>query len=304
MFITKTTNTMKELISYENGNTTVTILEDGTKIREYKSTPYILHPESIDVKITNYCDMGCKYCHESSTTAGKHGDVDNLLEVLSELPRGVELAIGGGNPLSHPRLIELLEKLKNKGFISNITVNQGHLKRYQDLLKLLIKEDLFKGIGISVTNNNFKYVEPLVKLSNNIVYHLIAGINNVYDIDKLIEISGEHTKVLLLGYKTFGFGKAYYSPEVLNNLKQWYRFLPSVIGRCTLSFDNLAIDQLKVRRLFTKEGWDRFYMGDDFCFTMYIDAVNQDYAPTSRSSNRISCSDMSLLEYFKKHKNS
>ena len=39
-------------------------------------------------------------------------------------------------------------------------------------------------------------------------------------------------------------------------------------------------------------------MGDDFCFTMYIDAVKQEYAPTSRSKDRISFNDCSLLEYF------
>lgn len=40
-------------------------------------------------------------------------------------------------------------------------------------------------------------------------------------------------------------------------------------------------------------------MGDDFSFTMYIDAVEQFYAPTSRSENRTSFKDCSLLEFFK-----
>ena len=39
-------------------------------------------------------------------------------------------------------------------------------------------------------------------------------------------------------------------------------------------------------------------MGDDFCFTMYIDAVKQQYAPTSRSAERVSFEDCTLLEYF------
>lgn len=58
--------------TYKNGNTSVTLYNDGTKVREYEGTPNIVHPESIDVKITNYCDLGCAYCHESSTTEGKH----------------------------------------------------------------------------------------------------------------------------------------------------------------------------------------------------------------------------------------
>ncbi len=160
--------------TYKNGNTSVTLFNDGTKVREYEGIPDIVHPESIDVKITNYCDLGCDYCHESSTTEGKHADLDKLLEVLSDLPSGVELAIGGGNPLSHPGLVEFLTKLKERGIYANLTVNQGHLKPYQDLIKYLIKDDLVKGLGISITSNNFKYVEPLLKLTDNIVYHLIS----------------------------------------------------------------------------------------------------------------------------------
>lgn len=288
---------MEQIAKYKNGNTTVTIMNDGTKIREYESAPEILHPESIDVKITDYCDMGCAYCHESSTTKGFHGDLDKLLEVIAELPAGVELAIGGGNPLSHPNLVEFLQALKSKGIIANLTVNQGHLKSFQDMIVYLIKEELVKGIGISITNNNFKYIKPLLEITDNIVYHLIAGVNKVEVVEKLIELGT--CKVLVLGYKLFGFGINYHSKEVDSELKAWYKYLPKLIGKCTLSFDNLAIEQLKVKRLFTNEGWDKFYMGDDFCFTMYIDAVKQQYAPTSRSKNRASFNDYSLIQYFK-----
>lgn len=47
---------------YKNGNTLVTLLNDGTKIREYEGTPISEFPESIDIKITNYCDLACSFC--------------------------------------------------------------------------------------------------------------------------------------------------------------------------------------------------------------------------------------------------
>lgn len=285
------------LATYQNGNTTVTILKDGTKIREYEGTPEVIHPESIDVKITDYCDMGCPYCHEGSTVKGNHADLNKLLDVISELPSGVELAIGGGNPLSHPDLILLLQILKEKGFIANITVNQRHLNTFQDMLVYLIKEDLVKGVGISITSNNFTYVKPLLEITDNVVYHLIAGVSKVEIVNDLIALG--KCKVLILGYKKFGLGIDYHTKKVDEELKRWYRYLPGLLGKCTLSFDNLAIEQLKVKRLFTHEGWDKFYMGDDFCFTMYIDAVKQEYAPTSRSKNRKSFSEYSLLDYFR-----
>ena len=101
-----------------------------------------------------------------------------------------------------------------------------------------------------------------------------------------------------MGYKTFGFGVDYFNDSVKNELQRWTASLRKYIGKCTVSFDNLAIEQLNVRKLFTVEGWSKFYMGDDFCFTMYIDAVKQEYAPTSRSSNRKSFDEISLINYF------
>jgi len=283
---------MTTINQYQNGNTTVTLYDDGTKIREYENIPKVVFPESIDVKITDYCDLGCSYCHESSTRAGIHGDLDELLKVLSVLPAGIEIAIGGGNPLSHPNLIEFLVELKRIGIIANITVNQGHLKTHVALITYLQDEGLIKAIGISITSNNFTYVNLLE--NNNTVFHVISGVNKIDILDQLI---GE--KVLILGYKQFGFGIKHYSEAIEKEIRNWYMYLPKYLGKIHLSFDNLAIEQLNVKRFFTEEGWNKFYMGDDFQFTMYIDAVKQEYAPTSRSKERKSFSEVGLLEYFR-----
>lgn len=289
------------LHKYTNGNTEVTILNDGTKIREYEDTPLVVHPESIDVKITNYCDLNCKYCHENSTVDGKHADLDKLQDILQVLPAGVELAIGGGNPLSHPDLLPFLNWCKVKGYICNITVNQKHLYQYNKLITQLIELDLVKGIGISITMDSFNMLKSICRLSSNVVFHVIAGVNKVEVLDELIKIP--KCKVLILGYKTFGRGIDYYSEDVKSELNRWYQQLPKYIGKCIISFDNLAIEQLNVKRLFTDKGWNQFYMGDDFVFTMYIDAVKQMYAPTSRTGDRQSFKDYNLLEYFSTFRN-
>lgn len=298
---------MKTLAQYTNGNYTVKLLTDGTKIRYTEADAFIPDfPESIDVKITNFCDNNCSYCHEMSTIKGKHADLTKLLDVIKDLPAGVELAIGGGNPLSHPDLVGFLIELKSRGIVANMTVNQNHLntplKFFQiQLIMSLIMNDLIKGLGISIINDDFSDIIELKKLSNNIVYHLIVGINTPAQLDKLIALG--NCKVLLLGYKQFGFGKKYYSDIVAKNIVNWNCALSSYIRKCVISFDNLAIEQLNVKRLFTAEGWNKFYMGDDFMFTMYIDAVNQMFAPTSRSVDRVSFNDSTLLEYFKSDQN-
>lgn len=289
------------LSSYQNGNTTVTIFEDGTKIREYEDIPQIYFPESLDVKITNYCDLGCKYCHENSTINGKHANLEKLKAVLVSLPAGIELAIGGGNPLDHPDLIDFLVWCKAKGLICNMTVNQRHLKRYLATLETLIEEKLIYGLGISITNSHYNEIKHLKTLTNNIVYHVIAGVNNISVLDELNALG--NCKVLILGYKTFGRGIHYHSKEVDKSINIWKINLPLYLGKFSISFDNLALEQLNVKTLIPKEVWDSAYMGDDFTFTMYIDAVKQEYAPTSRSNDRTSVNEMSLFEYFINRRN-
>jgi len=53
---------------YTNGNYNVAMLSDGTKIRSCKDGKMIpAFAESIDVKVTNKCDMNCKFCFVDGT---------------------------------------------------------------------------------------------------------------------------------------------------------------------------------------------------------------------------------------------
>lgn len=299
------------LTEYQNGNFLVRLYSDGTQERisdndEFKPE----FPCSLDVKITNWCNAGCSYCHEKSTKQGKHGDLNQLLEVLDPLPPGIELAVGGGEPLSHPNIRQFLLAAKKKSWIVNITINQFHLKSQYDLIQKLIEEDLIKGIGISYSSPAYlKDCEKILALSSNVVFHLILGINKLSDISelqKLAEKQNRICKALLLGYKHFGFGINYYvkNKKIEENKYSWYTQLPKYFHNqnLVLSFDNLAIQQLNLKRFFTDEGWDRFYLGDDFTTSMYVDAVEECYGSSSTSEKRVSFNDKNLLTFFKEKK--
>ena len=295
---------MEELLSYQNGNTCVTLFADGTKTREYSDVPLPLFPETLDVKLTDHCNMGCAFCHESSTTKGKHGDLSALLDALSDLPSGVELALGGGDAMSHPGFMEFVSACKQRGWICNLTINQGHVKRYSDDLKHLIANDLIKGVGISITSKNYKWAQYPSTLTPHSVFHVIAGVHEVDVLDDLFALN-EESKVLVLGYKDFGFGVQFRDAEVNRKMEEWAMFISRYLGKMHLSFDNLAIEQLDMQRWFTDDQWNSLYMGDDFSFSMYVDAVKQEYSPTSRtSSGRVSMKDMNVLDYFQKFRNS
>lgn len=292
---------IKKIANYQNGNTFVTIYEDGTKIRKYDDPVIVEFPESMDVKITNYCDLDCKFCHEMSDKNGIHADLEILLQKLEDLPAGIELAIGGGNPLSHPNIVAFLERLRNKGFIPNLTMNQRHLKKYRKLLEYLIENQLIFGLGISINNKDFKEIESLMDITKNIVFHLIAGVNDVKEIEELRRLP--YCKILVLGYKNVGRGKDFFNPEVSKNLFFWNAFVGKYLSEGVLSFDNLAIEQLYIQKMLTKKEWERYYLGDDFTFSMYIDVVKQEFAPSSTSTERKSFKDYSLKNYFLNFRN-
>jgi len=288
---------------YKNGPVSVKLYADGTKERytdlnSWKDANNQLEfPESMDLKITNYCDLACQFCHEDSTRNGKHAEPSVIMDRLLGLPKGVELAIGGGNPLDHPMISTLLKSFQFRGWISNITVNAKHFKQayYNIRITELINEGLIKGLGISyrdVTDlkeiNSFNY--------DNKVVHCIVG---VHSYEEIAEVA-KNNKVLLLGYKRIRRGEKYYNSLIDNNLEKLQANLVTLLLRGDISFDNLAIKQLQLERLLTEEAWSTYFMGDDGDVTIYYDAVEDEFAPSSISDRREKSS--TAIKYFQQLK--
>lgn len=272
---------MELLGRYKNGNFVTTILSDGTKIRETKDDEFIpSFAENMDVKICNYCDMGCKFCHEGSTINGKFGNILNE-KFIDTLHPYQEIAIGGGDATSHPDLIPFLQKLKERKVIANMTVNQIHFEKKQELIKKLVDEKLIYGLGVSLVNPTKHFIE-LIKQYPNAVIHVINGVLKPSDVKAL---ENNNLKMLILGYKHLRRGNEYFEEEQndIEVKQQWlYENLEDIIQKFkVISFDNLAIEQLNVKRLLTQEEWDEFYMGDDGKVTYYVDMVERKFAQSS-----------------------
>lgn len=284
---------MKILGEVKNGNYVMQLWSDGTKVR-YNNLDYF-EPESIescDCKITNCCNMGCKMCHENSTPDGKHGDILNVPFFDTLLPY-TEIAIGGGNPLSHPDLIPFLNQLKERKLIPNMTVNQRHFNENVDLLHELIDNELIYGLGVSLVDANDELLDALSEFPNAVIH----VINGLISLDKLRYMAHKGLKILVLGYKEFGRGNELYKCQntQINTLKSsFYDMLPTIIEDEwfeVVSFDNLAIDQLDPKRIMSDEKWNEFYLGDDGFATMYVDLVERQYAKSSTSNTRYNLLD-------------
>jgi hypothetical protein len=275
------------LAGYHNGGYQVQIFSDGTKVRTEldASMPPVL-PEQMDLKITDWCDAGCAWCHEKSTVKGTHGDVTRTLELLKDLPPGTEVAIGGGDPLSHPEFERFVRGLRAQGLVPSVTVNGRHFDRHRAMLEMLTSEGQLFGVGISYHDRlpDWDY--------EHMVLHLIAGVNPPSVLDE----ATRRMKVLILGYKQFGRGKKLFelrTQQVQDTIASWYRELFIVAQNHHLSFDNLAIDQLKPQRVFKDPAaYTRQYMGPEGQFSMYVDAVTETFALSSYSPDRFGWSNM------------
>lgn len=267
---------------YKNGNYIVKFnILDGTKVRETEDDDFRpAYAENMDVKITNFCDMGCPFCHEGSTTDGKFGDILNE-KFIDTLHPYQEVALGGGDATSHPDLIPFLHKLKERKVIVNMTVNQIHFEKKQDLIKQLVDEKLIYGLGVSLVNPTGQFIE-LISQYPNAVIHVINGILKPSDLEVL---ANKNLKVLILGYKRLRRGNDWIREDHENIMakQMWlHDNLAEIINQFkVVSFDNLAIEQLNVRRLMSDEDWNEFYMGDDGSMTYYIDMVERKFARSS-----------------------
>lgn len=289
---------MKTLGVYKNGNYNVRLLADGTKIRETEEDKFIpAFAENCDCKITDKCDGGCPFCYEGCTPNGKHGDILNY-KFLDTLHPYTELAVNG-NDMSHPDLIPFLEKLKEKKVVANMTVNQIHFERCQDIIRDLVDRHLIFGLGISLKNPTPEFIE-LVKQYPNAVIHTINGILSPSDVEML---SGHNLKMLILGYKQLRRGVDWYDIDHENIVtkQMWLKEnLDSIISKFNVvSFDNLAINQLDVKRLMSEEEWQEFYMGDDGNYTFYLDLVEGNFGKNSLATERFPIMD-SIDEMFQK----
>ena len=281
---------------YKNGNYWVKInLEDGTKIRyNDEDTMIPEYPESMDITITNQCNNECEFCYMGCSKNGKHGDIMNAKFIDTLLPY-TELAING-NSMNHPDMTKFLEKLKSKNLIANLTVNQKDFMNNQEILKYYRDNGLIYGIGVSLVAPTEDFIKTIKEYPNAVI-HVVNGIVRKEMLEKLYD---KGLKILILGYKEAGFGKGYYEEfsDGVERLKQeMYDNLENMIDRFdVVSFDNLALEQLDVKRLMSNKEWDNFFMGDDgheefTSASMYVDLVYNTFSFNSMDSEKFELMD-------------
>ena len=275
---------LRKIADYTNGNAHVVLWSDGTREIETEDNEFRFdYPTNIDVTITHKCDNECGYCYLGCNKDGIHADLTKF-KFFDTLRPGQELAINLNN-CDHPQLYEFLKRMREKHVFVNGTVNQVDFERNVMLLKALCDLKLLWGIGISLNHPTEEFIK-LVKEFPNAVIHVINGILTANDIENLRD---KGLKILILGYKNIGRGLDYQN-EFIDNVIARQKYLKDVLHTIldkfkVVSFDNLAIDQLEVKKMLSPEEWREFYQGDEGSATFAIDLVTGKFSRNSMVTN-------------------
>lgn len=292
-------------MKYRNGNASVWLdLRDGTRIIEYPDNePLTLEtPLNIDIRVSTQCPYGyntvtkkstCAFCHESALVSGQECHYEALLRVLmdAKLPRGTEIALGV-NQITDD-LMQFVKNLWKLGLVVNITMNERYILEFGDTR---LKEMLPYVFGLGISYRSLQGCLSLPDWIAEYPHTVIHVINGIDYFDDVKELGVKYHKLLVLGEKDFGFNRGKVNLDTKEH-KQWKANIMQLTKIFDIvSFDNLGLQQLEIRGKITDEEYKSFYQGEH---SMYINAVEQYFAPSSRTRNNIQrFGETDLRSYF------
>lgn len=105
-----------------NGKTIRIALDPAKPITELE------YPEFYDIKLTDWCSGCCIFCYMDSTREGAHfsdviGKVQRFFGPMSKNQRPFQVALGGGEPTSHPEFLKILKVFHELDIEPNYTTN-------------------------------------------------------------------------------------------------------------------------------------------------------------------------------------
>ena len=247
-------------------------------------------PELVDISITDYCDAGCRYCYRASTENGKHAKLSYINEIIDSLVKvgTFEVAIGGGEPTTHPEFGTILKMFKEDGIIPNFTT------RRTDWMQDDRKEGYLSSCGSFAfsVDSFYDFMDMLnIALSNRVPLNKI----NIQIVDKTIHHSELNRildacdlhglRVTILGYKTTGFGARFIKPDQNRDpiKTDWLKSLQES-KICMIGIDTTIAKEYE-KELEARKVPKYLYRIEEGMFSMFIDAVAKKAGPSSYCFN-------------------
>jgi len=131
-----------------NGKTLRFAIDPSKPITELK------YPEFYDIKVTGNCEGKCQYCYMNSNPESHYENIiEKTRKFFDAIPKEnlpFQVALGGGEPTSHPDFIELLRVLKEEYDICPNYTTNGMFYQKDDWFDIIDATQKYCG-GVAVS---------------------------------------------------------------------------------------------------------------------------------------------------------
>lgn len=269
-------------------------MREGMKIQislsEKNNTWYPTWPEQVDVKITDYCGEGCRFCYTNSTTKGEHASEEALADFIGickelQIP---EVAIGGGEPTDHPLFDEFITELRAAHISPNFTTRSvSYIQKNRDALAA--GEHPSPSFAFSCESHDkaqefmqiYTQGEPMGYSRTRPSLQVIPAIINESELSKIARLAGEsYARLTLLGVKNTGRGHSF-TPDPPEMARRKFdaivrEYSPSSYNR------HLGVDTAYVQNNGIPDSVvSSIIVPREGVYGMYIDAVKGKMGPSS-----------------------
>lgn len=203
------------------------------EIKTYKS------PFCIVWEITDNCNLKCSHCRTSAIDVTKQiGDIKKEEKIIKTMIENdiFVVNISGGEPLLHPRCVEIIKKLSSAGIHVGLSTNGILFPKYAEKLKqanlgfLQISLDGPEEIHNKFRNNPFAYQKAIkaLKLAKKMDFKVqLNCVANVYNIDYLQHVydfsNQEGIEMHVRRFVPSGYGKE--NKELIPNYESHFKML-------------------------------------------------------------------------------
>lgn len=250
------------------------------KIKSIKRVPYNGPVYNIGTPPNhNYIASGVLVhnCYQGSTKAGRHADLSSIQSFACTIGHmGVfEVAIGGGDPTTHPQFVDILRTFYENGVVPNFSTQLWDWLDKPEVVEAV--KNYCGAVALSTQSASLanKWISTCTKLGIKPHIHYVLGLSNLDNLRKMLR-SRKSGHLVLLAYKQMG--RATDTPPI--DYTGWQDIVRNNANGWTVAVDSFLVDE--VRSGFTRqEVPEHLFESGDGRFSFYWDAVVGNYAAHS-----------------------
>lgn len=245
-------------------------------------------PELVDLKITQYCPRACGFCYMESGPRGAHADIHAINSIAYRLAKAkvFEVAIGGGEPTTHPDFAAILKTLRDRCVTPNFTsFDMAWTENEQ------VREAVRKYAGsFAISGMSPEIVDQVAAWNKALDFgcgpcgtiQVPLGCYTEAEIANVLRAAKEcYVPVTLLGFKQVGRGASFASADY-----SWILDLLERLDLWRFGGDSLFVEQFGAE-LQRRGISEKLIVSREGAFSMYIDAVEMRAGPSSYHQDRL-----------------